>query len=81
MENQNEGTDTAGQDAAVEAAAARVEAKAEEIQTKAEAVAGRVLNDAGSQRAAIAELSRQVAELAANQGRVIDIIRAMGWDV
>jgi hypothetical protein len=58
MENQNEGTDTAGQDAAVEAAAARVEAKAEEIQTKAEAVAGRVLNDAGSQRAASSQRTK-----------------------
>lgn len=54
---------------------------ADRVQAKAEKLAGAVLTDAGSQRAAIAELSRQVAELAANQARVIDIIRAMGWDV
>jgi hypothetical protein len=40
-----------------------------------------VLDNPQSQRAAIAELSRQVAQLAQNQARVIDVIRAMGWDV
>jgi hypothetical protein len=54
---------------------------ADRVQAKAEKLAGAVLTDAGSQRAAIAELSRQVAELAQNQARVIDIIRARGWDV
>ena len=76
-----EGTNEDGREAAVEAAAQAVEVSADRVQEKAQKLAGAVLTDAGSQRAAIAELSRQVAELAANQARVVDIIRAMGWDV
>jgi hypothetical protein len=82
MDAENGTDEGARADAAqVEAAAAAVEQTAGEVENAAQRLAGKVLDNPQSQRAAIAELSRQVAQLAQNQARVIDVIRAMGWDV